>query len=336
MATLFSPISFRDVNLKNRIVMSPMCMYSSDSEGRVTNWHLIHYASRAVGQAGLIVLEATGVTPQGRISPKDLGIWEDAHTEGLAALVKLIHENGSKAAIQLAHAGRKSTVEGPIVSSSGIPFDNGSKVPEVLNISGIEEIIDAFAQAARRAKEAGFDIIEIHGAHGYLINQFLSPLINQRTDAFGGGREARYEFLRRVTDAVKQQWDGPLFVRLSADEYHEQGNTIEDILYFTAELKKQGVDLIDVSTGGVIPVSVSASPGYQVPYAEKIRRQTGIATGAVGLITTGPQAEEILNKEQADLIFIGRELLRDPYWPRTAAKKLNAYFTPPRQYERGW
>lgn len=336
MSTLFSTIDFRGVELKNRIVMSPMCTYSSGSDGRVTDWHLVHYASRAVGQVGLIVIEATAVTPQGRISQTDLGIWEDSQVEGLSQIVKLIHENGSKTTIQLAHAGRKANIDGPIVSSSPVPFDDGSKVPAELDISSIEEVIAKFAQAARRAKEAGFDIIEIHGAHGYLINQFLSPLINKRTDAFGGSREGRYEFLRRVTDAVKHEWDGPIFVRLSADEYHEQGNTIEDIVYFTAELKKQGVDLIDVSTGGVIPVTVQASPGYQVPYAENIRRQTGIATGAVGLITIGPQAEDILNKEQADLIFIGRQLLRDPYWPRTAAKELNAGITPPRPYERGW
>lgn len=336
MALLFSSFTIGKMQLKNRIVMSPMCMYSVMAEdGKVTDWHLVHYGSRAVGQAGLIILEATAVTPQGRISTRDLGIWEDGHVEGLRRIVDLVHGQDAKIGIQLAHAGRKARVPGPIIAPSEIPFE-GMPVPNAMTLKQIEQVIEAFALGARRAKQAGFDVIEIHAAHGYLINQFLSPLSNKRTDEFGGSHRKRFELLRRVTEAVKQEWDGPLFVRLSVNEYHEEGNSVKDMVEYARMLKELGVDLIDCSSGGVVPANIQPEPGYQVPYSEMIRREVGIATGAVGLITGGPQAEQILQDNKADLIFIGRAFLSDPYWPRSAANVLGVRLLPPKQYERGW
>jgi len=334
---LFSPYTIKDVTLKNRIVMSPMCMYSSHNEdGMLENWHYTHYVSRAVGQVGLIMVEATAVTPQGRISPQDLGIWSDEHTVGFSKLVNMIKEQDAKTAIQLAHAGRKATVDGEIVAPSAIAFNEKSKQPKEMTIAEIEETVQAFQDGAKRAKQAGFDIIEIHGAHGYLINEFLSPLSNKRTDQYGGSSENRYRFLREIIEAVKEVWDGPLLVRVSANDYVEGGLTPEDYVEYAKEMKEQGVDLIDVSSGAVVPAAINAYPGYQVPFSEKIRNETGIATGAVGLITSGRQAEEILQNGRADLIFLARELLRDPYWPRTAAKELGVKIKSPIQYERGW
>ncbi|WP_307328187.1 NADPH dehydrogenase NamA [Evansella vedderi] len=334
---LFSPYTIKDVTLKNRIVMSPMCMYSSHTEdGKVCDWHLTHYISRAVGQVGLIMIEATAVTRQGQISPQDLGIWEDEHIDGLKQLVDGMKMYGSKTAIQLAHAGRKSTHEGEIIAPSAVPFNESSKVPKEMSLGDISDTIEAFKRGARRSKEAGFDIIEIHGAHGYLINEFLSPLSNKREDQYGGSRENRFRFLGEIIDNVKTVWDGPLFVRISADEYHEEGNNMDDFIYYSKEMKKLGVDLIDCSSGGVIPVGINPYPGYQVKYAETLRKEAEIATGAVGLITTGVQAEEILQNERADLIFVARELLRDPYWPRTAAKELNVNIEGAKQYNAAW
>ncbi|MDQ0231881.1 NADPH dehydrogenase NamA [Metabacillus malikii] len=336
-AKLFQPYTIKNVTLKNRIVMSPMCMYSSTSqEGYVEDFHLVHYISRAIGQVGLIMVEATAVTPQGRISAQDLGIWSDDHLPQLRKLVSGMKQYGSKTAIQLAHAGRKATVDGDIYAPSAIPFDNHSKTPTEMSKEQINETIQAFQAAAKRAKEAGFDIIEIHGAHGYLINEFLSPLSNKRTDEYGGTPENRYRFLRETIEAVKREWDGPLFVRISASDYHQDGLTVEDYYPYAQEMKKQGVDLIDVSSGAVVPAKIHVHPGYQVPFADQIREHGAIATGAVGLITHGLQAEEILQNNRADLIFIARELLRDPFWPRTAAAQLNVNIDAPMQYERGW
>ncbi|MTH52302.1 NADPH dehydrogenase NamA [Bacillus mangrovi] len=334
---LFEPYRIKDVELKNRIVMSPMCMYSSmDEDGKLTPFHFTHYISRAAGQTGLIMLEASAVTPQGRISPQDLGIWSDEHTPELARLVKEIKSYGSAAAIQLAHAGRKAVLEEEIASSSALAFNDNSKRPVAMTIEKIQETIQAFRDGARRSREAGFDIIEIHGAHGYLINQFLSPLSNHRDDEYGGSAENRYRFLKEVIDAVKTEWSGPLFVRVSATDYHPEGLTPDDHVLFAKWMKEQGVDLIDVSSGALVPADIPVYPGYQVPFADKIRREAGIATGAVGMITHGLQAEEILRSERADLIFVARELLRDPYWPRTAASQLGTSIEPPVQYERGW
>ncbi|AIK40304.1 MULTISPECIES: NADPH dehydrogenase NamA [Bacillus] len=332
---LFSPYTIKDVTLKNRIVMSPMCMYSSENEdGKVTNFHHIHYASRAAGQVGLVMLEATAVVPEGRISNKDLGIWNNDHIPGLQKTVSLIHENGAKAAIQLAHAGRKAELHTDSVAPSAIAFNDTMKTPIEMNKQLIKKTISAFQDAACRSKQAGFDIIELHAAHGYLINEFLSPLSNKRTDEYGGSPENRYRFLKEIIDAVNEVWNGPLFVRISANDYHPKGLTVHDYVQFAKWMKEQDVDVIDCSSGAVIPAQIDVYPGYQVEYANHIKGQAHIATGAVGLITSGIQAEEILANNEADLIFIGRELLRNPYFPRTAANELGFELQEPHQYQR--
>ncbi|HHY73135.1 MAG TPA: NADPH dehydrogenase NamA [Bacillus bacterium] len=335
---LFSPFTIKNTIFKNRIVMSPMCMYSSDEEdGKVQNFHITHYISRAVGQVGLIIVEATAVTPQGRISKHDLGIWDDDHIEGLKTIVDRCHEHGAKVGIQLQHAGRKATVDGEILAPSAIPFSGNMKTPKEMTSAEIKETIADFQMGARRAKEAGFDVIEIHGAHGYLIHEFLSPLTNQRNDEYGGTAEKRYRFLKEVIDAVKKEWDGPLFVRISASDYHPEGLTVENYLDYAKEMKTQGVDLIDCSSGGLIPnAKIDIYPGYQVQFSEKIKSYADIYTGAVGLITSSLQAEEIVKNSRADLVLLGRELLRNPYWAYEAAKQLNASIETPKQYERGW
>ncbi|WP_100372516.1 NADPH dehydrogenase NamA [Bacillus sp. FJAT-45037] len=334
---LFSPYTIKGVTMKNRIVMSPMCMYSSDTkDGQTRDFHLAHYEARAIGQVGLVMLEATAVVPEGRISDQDLGIWDDAHVEGLTNVVNRIQAHGAKAAIQLAHAGRKSMVEGDIFAPSAIAFQEDMRTPVAMTTEKIDETIAAFKQGAKRAKDAGFDVIELHGAHGYLINEFLSPLTNQRQDEYGGSLEERYTFLRKIIDQVKSVWSGPLMVRLSAAEYAEGGNKMEDFVQFASWLKEQGIDLVDCSSGAVVPAKIPVFPGYQVKYAETIRNEATIATGAVGMITSGLQAEEILRNERADLIFIGRELLRNPYWALQAANDLNTEIEAPVQYQRGW
>ncbi|WP_156290861.1 NADPH dehydrogenase NamA [Oceanobacillus salinisoli] len=339
MTKLFSPFKIKDVTLKNRIVMSPMCMYSSMKEnGMLTPFHLTHYASRAVGQVGLVIVEATAVQPEGRISVHDLGIWSDQHIEGFKQLNEQLHAYGSKSGIQLAHAGRKAVLDSttPIYAPSSIPFSEKSKQPLEMTAKDIQNTVSAFKNGARRAKEAKFDMIEIHAAHGYLLNEFLSPLTNKREDSYGGDRNGRFRMLKETIEAVKTEWGGPLFVRLSTNEYDENGNTLEDILYFTEQLKKMGVDLIDCSSGGIVPKPVPSYPGYQVKRAEIIKHHTNIYTGAVGLITTGLQAEEILQNDRADLIFIGRALLRNPYWAKAASDELQTDIEAPKQYKRGW
>lgn len=331
---LFSSYTIQNVTLKNRIVMSPMCMYSSEEDGKVTNFHLVHYASRAAGQVGLIMLEATAVTPEGRISNKDLGIWDDEHINGLQQTVKLIHEYGSKASIQLAHAGRKAVLHTEPIAPSPIPFDHSMKTPIEMSTVQIHETIAAFQAGALRAKQAGFDVIELHGAHGYLINEFLSPLTNKRTDDYGGTAENRYRFLQNIIQAVKEVWDGPLFVRISAHDYHPDGLTKKDYALFAKWMKEDGVHLIDCSSGAVVPAPIDVYPGYQVQYAKYIKEHAHIPTGAVGLITSGIQAEKILANEEANLIFIGRELLRNPYFPRTAANELGFELQEPVPYNR--
>ncbi|QED48539.1 NADPH dehydrogenase NamA [Cytobacillus dafuensis] len=336
-AKLFTPFTIKNTTFKNRIVMSPMCMYScSNEDGMVENWHRTHYSSRAVGQVGMIIVEATAVTPQGRISPKDLGIWSDEHIDGLKELTKLMKEHGAAPGIQLAHAGRKAVLEGEIIAPSAIPFNEKSKTPNEMTLDDIHKTIEAFKQGATRAKKAGFEVIEIHGAHGYLINEFLSPLSNKRNDEYGGTMENRYRFLREVIEAIQSVWDGPLFVRISANDYHEEGLTVEDYVQMSSWMKEQGIDLIDCSSGAVVPARIHTYPGYQVKFSEKIKHEADIATGAVGLITSPLHAEEILQNDRADLIFLARELLRDPYWPRTAAKELGVDIEAPKQYERGW
>lgn len=337
MVKLFEPYTIRGIEFKNRIVMAPMCMYSSHNEdGMIEDWHKTHYATRAVGQVGLIIMEATAVQPQGRISAQDLGIWHDDHIEGLAQTVRLMKQHEAKTGIQLAHAGRKATVDGNIQAPSAIPFNDRYKTPVEMTKEDIKETILAFKDGAIRAKKAGFDVIELHGAHGYLINEFLSPLSNKRTDEYGGSSENRYRILREIIEAVRPIWEGPLFVRISAYDYTEGGMTPELYIQMAEWMKEQGVDFIDVSSGAVVPATIDAFPGYQVPFSETIKSGANIPTGAVGLITTGKQAEEILKNNRADMILLARELLRDPYWAYTAAKELGVEIQAPKQYERGW
>lgn len=335
MSKLFSPYEIKDVTIKNRIVMSPMCMYTAvNKDGRVENWHLTHYGSRAMGQVGLIMVEATSVTIEGRVSEYDLGIWSDTHVNGLCNLVKEIKDKGAVSGIQLAHGGRKAFRN--IVGPSPIPFAENYKIPREMKVTEIAETIQAFKQGARRAKAAGFDIIEIHAAHGYLINEFLSPLSNKRTDEYGGSLKNNYRFLKEIIIAVKEVWNGPLFVRISASDYHPEGLDLNDYFTYVKWLKEDGVDLVDVSSGAIVPIDIPVYPGYQIKFSESIKKTCQINTGTVGLITSGVQAEEILRNERADLIFIGRELLRNPYWPRIAARELNESIEVPMQYIRGW
>lgn len=337
MAKLFEPFTIRNTTFKNRIVMAPMCMYSSlNEDGMVEDWHKIHYATRAVGQVGLIIVEATAVQPAGRISAQDLGIWSDDHVEGLAETVRLMQQHGAKTGIQLAHAGRKATVDGDIYAPSAIAFSDSYRTPVAMTIEDIKETVQAFKDGAIRAKKAGFDVIELHAAHGYLINEFLSPLSNKRTDAYGGSAENRYRLLREVIDEVRIVWEGPLFVRISAHDYADGGMTADSYVEMAQWMKEQGVDLIDVSSGAVVPAKIDVFPGYQVPFSETIKADADIATGAVGLITTGIQAEEILKNGRADVVLLARELLRDPYWAYTAAKELGVEIEAPKQYARGW
>ncbi|MFC0215931.1 NADPH dehydrogenase NamA [Paenibacillus chartarius] len=335
-ALLFTPITFRELTLKNRIVMSPMNMYASDESGAANDWHKLHYASRAVGQTGLIIVEATAVAPEGRVTKRDLGIWEEGHIEAFRQVTEAVRAQGAAIGIQLAHAGRKANVDLPLAAPSAIPFSDESKVPEALSEPDIRRLAGIYGAAARRARLAGFDVIEIHAAHGYLIHEFLSPVSNKREDAYGGSRDGRFRFLGEVVEAIRAEWSGPLFVRISANEYHPEGNTLDDYTYYAARLRAAGVDLIDVSTGGLIPFVPEVYPGYQVPYADHIRREAGIPAGAVGLITEPEQAQRIMEETHVDLILIGRELLRDPYWPRRAARRLGAELKAPASYQRAW
>lgn len=350
MSTLFSTLTIRNVTLKNRIVMSPMCQYSS-KDGFANDWHLTHLGTRAVGGAGLIIAEATAVAPEGRITPGDLGLWSDEHIEGLKRITDFIHGQGSVAGIQIAHAGRKASCALPreggkqldlnsggwiTVAPSAIPFSPGERAPEMLGKEFIMQLISDFSAAAKRALKAGFDVIEIHSAHGYLLQEFLSPLSNHRTDEYGGSFENRTRFLLQVTEAVRSVWpeENPLFVRISSTDWTEGGWTLEESVGLAYLLKNTGADLIDCSSGGnVHNAKIPAAPGYQVPFAGAIRKP-GIMTGAVGLITTAEQSEAILKEEKADLILMGRELLRNPYFPLQAAKELGEKVQWPGQYIR--
>lgn len=334
---LFETYQLGNVPLKNRIVMAPMCMFCVEAEdGKVTDFHIQHYAARAVGQVGMLIVEATGITPIGRIDMKDLGIWSDDYIEGMTKLAKAIKDNGSVAAIQLNHAGRKANVKEEIIAPSSVAFDENSKVPVEMTVEQIQETVKAFQDAAVRVKKSGFDVIELHGAHGYLISQFLSPLANKREDEYGGSLVKRFRFLRETIEAVKVVWDGPLIVRVSATDYLPEGATIEDHIEYAKWMKDLGVDLVDVSSGGVVLAKIDVFPGYQVPLSDKIKHDADVPTGVVGIITSGTQAEEILQKDQADLICLGRELLRDPYWPYRAALELGEAIETPYQYKRGW
>jgi 2,4-dienoyl-CoA reductase-like NADH-dependent reductase (Old Yellow Enzyme family) len=348
---LFDPLEIRSVRFKNRIAISPMCQYSS-VDGFANDWHLVHLGSRATGGAALVIQEATAISPRGRISPDDMGLWKDEHIEFLQRITRFIKLQGSVPGIQLAHAGRKSSTIPPWkggkilgVSEGGwlpeapsaIPFREGEAEPEPMSESDIFQLRKDFMAAASRAFSAGFEVLEIHGAHGYLINSFLSPLSNHRTDEYGGSFENRIRLLKEIVSDVRTIWPEnlPLFLRISATDYAEGGWDIEASVKLAVILKSLGVDLIDTSSGGLMPnVRIPLGPGYQVPYAEKIRREAGIRTGAVGLITSAEQAEEIISSGKADLIMIARESLRNPNFPQTAAKQLGVDINWPLQYLR--
>ena len=338
MATIFEPGKIGHLELKNRAVMAPMCMYMADEDGIATDWHRIHYATRAMGGVGLVILEATGVEPRGRISANDLGIWSDNHIEPLKQIVDAIHAGGAKAGIQLAHAGRKCRVTTePIIAPSAIQYDERYQVPQEMTKEDIDIVIEAFKEGARRAHEAGFDVIELHGAHGYLINEFISPLTNKRTDEYGGSLDNRLRFLNEVLDAVKTVWpkEKPIILRVSAEEYVEGGHHMEETIQVVQNVKDK-VDAINVSTGGVMSVGVTSFPGYQIPYATKIKEQTGLTTIGGGLINHEDLFEDILRNERADFVYLGRVLLRDPYFLLKIAANRGLEDVIPRAYTRGF
>jgi 2,4-dienoyl-CoA reductase-like NADH-dependent reductase (Old Yellow Enzyme family) len=352
MTHLFDPLTIRDLQFSNRVFVSPMCEYSS-VDGYANDWHFVHLGSRAVGGAGLVLTEATAVVPEGRISPQDLGIWSDDHIPALSRIVNFIHEQGTVAGMQLAHAGRKASTRRPwegsgtateneggwtdVMAPSAIAFAEDYPMPKALTLEGIQQIVAAFANAARRACDAGFRVIEIHAAHGYLIHEFLSPLSNHRADDYGGSFENRTRLIREIVVAVRSSWPkgAPLFVRISATDWMDDGWDLEQSIRLARELKQLGVDLIDCSSGGTVPHAViPAAPGYQAPFAQRIRQEAGIMTGAVGLITSPLQAENIIATGQADAVLMAREFLRDPYWPLRAARELSQSITWPVQYLR--
>jgi 2,4-dienoyl-CoA reductase-like NADH-dependent reductase (Old Yellow Enzyme family) len=357
MSGLFQPLTLRDVTFPNRVWMPPMCQYSAAAEGPDTgapnDWHFAHYAARATGGTGLVVVEATAVSPQGRISPYDLGIWNDTQVEAFRRITRFLVAQGTVPGIQLAHAGRKASTDrtwtggAPIgpkalgwqpIAPSALAFDERHPVPTELTVEQITQIVGQFADAARRALAAGFEVAEIHGAHGYLINEFLSPHSNHRTDAYGGSYENRTRFALEVVDAVRAVWPAgkPLFFRISATDWLEEGGwTADDTVRFAAELQRHGIDLLDVSTGGnASGVRIPTGPGYQVPFAARVKAETSLPVAAVGLITEVEQAEKILANGDADAVLLGRQLLRDPSWARHAARELGADVHVPDQYHR--
>jgi 2,4-dienoyl-CoA reductase-like NADH-dependent reductase (Old Yellow Enzyme family) len=350
---LFDPLPLRGVTFRNRIGVSPMCQYSS-IDGFADEWHLVHLGSRAVGGAGLVMAEATAVEARGRISPQDLGLWKDEQIEALARITRFVRAHGAAPGIQLAHAGRKASVarpwEGgkpvpapdgwsPVVAPSERPFDDGYPIPQALSKEDVGALVEAFAAAARRAELAGFEVLEIHAAHGYLIHEFLSPVANRREDEWGGAFENRTRFLLEIVRAVRRVWDDrrPLLVRLSTTDWlGEAGWTVDDSIALSRRLHSEGVDLIDCSSGGIAPAAgIRPGPGYQTANAGRIRAEAPIPTAAVGLITSAAQAEHILRTGQADMVFLARALLRDPYWPLHAAAELGVSIDWPPQYERG-
>jgi 2,4-dienoyl-CoA reductase-like NADH-dependent reductase (Old Yellow Enzyme family) len=349
---LFSPLQIRDVHLRNRIGVSPMCEYSS-VDGYANDWHLVHLGSRAVGGAAIVLTEAAAVLSEARISPQDLGLWSDDHIPMLSRIFRFVEDQGAVPGMQLAHAGRKASTAAPWNGGKAVPesdggwrpvfapspvlFAEGYVTPEQVDEQGIARVVKGFADATRRAREAGARIIEIHSAHGYLLHEFLSPLSNFRTDGYGGSFENRTRALREVVQAVRQVWPAgyPLFVRISATDWMEGGWTIEDSVALAAQLQPLGVDLIDCSSGGVVPnAPVFAGAGYQVPFAERIRKDTGILTGGVGMITSPEQADHIIRTGQADIVFLAREMLRDPYFALRAADELRQEGPWPKQYSR--
>ncbi|RNL78135.1 NADPH dehydrogenase NamA [Sinomicrobium pectinilyticum] len=353
MTKLFHPLEIKNIRLKNRIIVSPMCQYSAE-DGFANDWHLVHLGSRAVGGAALIIAEATAVSPEGRISPHDLGIWKDEHIEKLRQITSFIKAQHAIPGIQLSHAGRKASTAEPwngrgeilpeeggwqTFAPSAVAYSDTYPMPLALDEEGIRNIVTDFVKATERVYRAGFEVVEVHAAHGYLLHQFLSPLSNQRTDAYGGSFENRIRLLLEIVEEIKTVWPDtlPIFVRISATDWAEGGWNPEESVALTNILKEKGVDLIDVSTGGLVPhQKIPVGPGYQLPFASKIKKETGMLTSAVGMITDAAQAETILVNGDADLVMIARELLRDPYFPIHAARKLNTDISLPVQYERAW
>ena len=351
MSHLFDPLSLRSLTLSNRIVVSPMCQYSS-VDGFSNDWHFVHLGTRAAGGAALVMTEASAVTADGRISPQDLGIYDDRHVDGLAHCVRFIHSQKTLAGVQLAHAGRKASTARPwdgggaISTAAGgwepigptaAPFADNYPTPRPATREDIAAIVAAFRAAARRALDAGFDVVELHAAHGYLIHEFLSPLVNARTDAYGGSYDNRLRLGLEIVDAVRGVWPErlPLFVRISATDWKDGGWDLEQAIELARRLRARGVDLVDCSSGGAVhDQQIAVGPGYQVPFAERIRREAGVATGAVGLITKAEQADAIISRGQADLVLLAREFLRDPYWPLHAAELLGHTVPWPPQYLR--
>ncbi len=337
MSKLFTNMKLKNMELKNRIVMAPMCMFCSDLNGMPNHFHDTHYTTRAVGGVGLIIMEATGVENRGRITDKDLGIWNENQAEKLSKIVEACHAFGAKMGIQLGHAGRKSEVlSEDCIAPSAIAFSERYSDPKEMTKEDIKTVITAFKDAAKRADKAGFDTIELHAAHGYLISEFLSPLTNKRTDEYGGNLTNRVRFLKEVLREVKTVWpeEKPIIVRVSAEDYAEDGNHDTIMAEILNLVKDEGIDLVNVSSGAVINVVPETYPGYQVKFAETIRNNTGLPVIAGGLITSPLMAEEILSNKRADFIFLGRELLRSPYWPLLAAKELSEDIEWPEPYKR--
>ena len=336
---LLTPLQLRGVTARNRLWIAPMCMYSAlDEDGMATPWHLVHYGSRAVGGAGLILVEATAVEARGRISAQDLGLWDGGQVEGLARIARFMAENGALPGIQLAHAGRKAGVPDAI-GPSPLAFSPRYQVPQVMGPADVDDVIAAFRAATLRAREAGFQVVEVHSAHGYLLHQFLSPLSNRRNDGYGGSFENRIRLHLEVVRAVRQAWPDelPLLVRISATDWAQDGWDADQSVELARRLVDEGVDLVDVSSGGLTPdQQVRLGPGYQVPFAARIRREARIATGAVGLITEAAQANAIVRDGQADAVLVARQSLRDPYWPLRVARELGVEPDVPTQYRRGW
>ncbi len=351
MTRLFTPLTLREVTFRNRIFMSPMCQYSSEN-GMPSEWHMVHLGSRAVGGAGLVLQEATAVSAEGRISPDDIGIWSDEHAQRAARITRFIKAEGAVPGVQLAHAGRKASTQAPwkgggplqvneggwqVIAPSAVPFASGYQVPRAMTDEDMDAVCDEFIAAARRSLHAGYEVVEIHAAHGYLLHQFMSPLSNRRKDEYGGSLENRIRFPLRVCEAVREVWPArfPVFVRISASDYLDGGWDLDQSVEFATRLKAAGIDVIDCSSGGVTPDSrPPVGPGYQAPFAAAIRQRAGVLTAAVGLIIEPYQAETILVTGQADAVVLGREMLRDPYWPLHAAQRLGAEMKWPKQYER--
>jgi 2,4-dienoyl-CoA reductase-like NADH-dependent reductase (Old Yellow Enzyme family) len=351
MSALFTPLTIRSITFPHRIFVSPMCQYSSEN-GMPNEWHFVHLGSRAVGGAALVIVEASGVSPEGRITAWDSGIWSEAHADAFKPIVDFIHAQGSIAGIQIAHAGRKASTEKPwrgghvitegphswtTLAPSAIPFREGDPLPHALTISEIDEVVEQFVRSAKLALRAGFRVVEIHAAHGYLLHEFLSPLCNVRDDEYGGSLENRMRLTLRVASAVREAWprELPLFVRISASDWAEGGWDLAQSVELSKQLRELGVDLIDCSSGGAVAhAKIELGPGYQVPFARAIRKQANVATGAVGLITTAQQAEEIISDGAADVVLLARQFLRDPYFALHAARELGVEIKRPDQYGR--